>query len=151
MVYVSARENSGTSRFCDAPAALTSRFAETFQNRENTEETRTAQDFARQLASDTFGFFHTAQRRSQERLAGGEYLRILAFYLAQMRTKVSADDQNYYDTWRSSTGKIMADEKYLLLAESEEARGLYLAIRAEESNLYNWYMNLAKGGHSGSR
>jgi len=151
VVYISAQAGAGLGRFSDAPGALASRFRDTFQDPEIAGESRVAQSFAQQLGQDIGRFYRAAQRRSLDRLAGGEYLRILAHYLAQLRSKVSADDQNFYQAWRNSTGKIIDDEAYLLLCEDSGARSLYLAIRAEEGQLYQWYMNLAKGGCSGPR
>ena len=50
-----------------------------------------------------------------------------------------------------SVGAVLGDERYLLLSDQADARRLYLELQAEQSDLYNWHMNLAKGGVVGAR
>ncbi|MFB6609002.1 hypothetical protein ACFCVO_01665 [Agromyces sp. NPDC056379] len=108
---------------------------------------RFARDFARGLAI----FFRTSKVLARERLSGGAYLPIMRSYLDHARSKVDEEDQNHHEEFSRGVGALMADERYLLLSDDAEARQLYAALESERSDLYNWYMNLAKGGMAGSR
>ncbi len=92
-----------------------------------------------------------AQAKSRERLRNRSYRAVLEEYLRVMKSKTSINDQDYYNEWQRTIGAIMADERYLLLAESDPDRRLYNKILAEASNLYNWHQDLARGGIARSR
>jgi hypothetical protein len=63
----------------------------------------------------------------------------------------SIEEQYAYETTTAGFGGILDDERYLLVADDERARQVYLELVAERSSLYNWYMDLAKGGHARPR
>lgn len=107
--------------------------------------------FADHLAWEMETFFFRSRRRAQERLAGGAYLSVLEAYLTHLRGITAPEDQDYYQSLAGGIGGIMDDEQYLMLSSDARARDLYRHIRAERQDLYNWYMNLAKGGVSGAR
>ena len=90
-------------------------------------------------------------RLAEVRLAGGAYLPIMQSYLDEARAKVDAADQNYHLEFSNGVGAIAGDERYLLLSDDADVRRLYGELEAERSDLYNWYMNLARGGVAGSR
>lgn len=92
---------------------------------------------------DTFQHY---QGCAVDRIADGAYLPTLRHYLTDLRSKVSVEDQSYYRDYESGIGRILDQERYLLLAEDDEARSLYASICDEAASLYQWYMNLAKGG-----
>lgn len=95
--------------------------------------------------------FQHYQTCAEDRVAGGAYLPALKYYLAVLRSKVAVEDQDYYRSYDNGVGRILDQERYLLLAKDDEARSLYAAIRDEAASLYQWYMNLAKGGIEGPR
>ena len=97
------------------------------------------------------GFYRRSRRLAEVRLAGGAYLPIMQSYLDEARAKVDAADQNYHLEFSNGIGAIVGDERYLLLSDDAEVRRLYGVLEAERSDLYNWYMNLARGGVAGSR
>lgn len=134
-----------------APAALERRFALAFNGQEAGSPPAAARDFARDFSRWLGGFYARSRRLAEVRLAGGRYLAIMQAYLDDARAKVDAADQDYYQEFSKSVGAVIADERYLLLSEHGEARRLYGELEAERSDLYNWYMNLAKGGVVGSR
>ncbi|WP_157372953.1 hypothetical protein [Agromyces sp. Root81] len=110
-----------------------------------------AQEFAREFTRWLAVFAGRSRRMAEARLAGGRYLPIMQSYLDDARAVVDAADQDYYEVFSRTVGAVLGDERYLLLSERAEARKLYVELQAEQSDLYNWYMNLAKGGVVGSR
>jgi len=91
-------------------------------------------------------FVARSRRKAAARLAGGAYAPVLEAHLAALRAVRRVEDQNYYETLKCGIGGIMQDEQYLLLSDDARARELYLQIQDEQTSLYNWYMDLAKGG-----
>lgn len=113
---------------------------------------RASQSFIDEVARGARRLFRTEQQRAEKRLAGGTYLPILEGYLEEMRSYVDVSDQDgAYDDVRAGIGAILDDEQYLTLSTDPEARALYAELLEEQSNLYNWYMDLAKGGHERAR
>lgn len=95
--------------------------------------------------------FRRAQQQAVWRTADGAYIPILAGYLAELRGMTTIDQQYSYEAIAPSLGVILDDERYLIVAADERIRQLYLDLLAERSALYNWYMDLAKGGVARSR
>ncbi|MBM7830606.1 hypothetical protein JOE59_001311 [Agromyces cerinus] len=137
-------------RFRVSPKGLAERFALAFSAGAESDDPRTEQ-FARDFARGLGIFFRRSKVLAEERLAGGVYLPILRSYLDHARSKVGEEDQNHHEVFSRGVGAIMDDERYLLLSDDDDARQLYAALESERSDLYNWYMNLAKGGVVGSR
>lgn len=106
---------------------------------------------ANALPRDLAICFRRARQQSVWRIADGAYIPILAAYLAELRGMTSINQQNAYQAIAPSLGVILDDERYLLVAADEQARRLYLELLAERSSLYNWYMDLARGGVARSR
>ncbi|MFB9309917.1 hypothetical protein BJY17_000629 [Agromyces hippuratus] len=137
-------------RFQVSSRALAERFALAFSTGAEPDDPRTEQfprDFARGLAM----FFRRSKALAQERLAGGAYLPIMQSYLDHARAKIDEDDQDHHEVFSRGVGAIMADERYLLLSDDDGARQLYAALESERWDLYNWYMDRAKGGVVRSR
>lgn len=137
------------------PAALERGFALAFTGQNagssHTAKAAVAQEFAREFTRGLTIFAGRSRRLAEARLAGGRYLPIMQSYLDDARAKVDAVDQDYYEVFSRSVGAVLGDERYLLLSDQADARKLYLELQAEQSDLYNWHMNLAKGGVVGSR
>lgn len=113
---------------------------------------RASQSFIDDVARGALRLFRTEQQRAEKRLAGGQYLAILEGYLEEMRSYVDVSDQHdaYHDV-RMGIGAILDDEHYLTLSPDPRARSLYSELLAEQSSLYQWHMDLAKGGHERAR
>jgi hypothetical protein len=111
-----------------------------------------AESFVGTVAQGAPRLFRTGQQRAEKRLAGGIYVEVLRRYLEEMQGFVDASDQYhaYYEV-RAGIGSILDDERYLTLSPRGEVRALYAALMAEQSNLYQWYMDLAKGGNQWPR
>lgn len=92
--------------------------------------------------------FTRLQNLARERLAGGVYREVLEAMLHRLQSIEDIEEQEYYDRHRRGMGAILRSEQYLLLAEDPEARALYSAITQQEAELYQWYMQLAKGGNA---
>ncbi|MBD8464841.1 hypothetical protein IFU30_01055 [Plantibacter sp. CFBP 8798] len=101
---------------------------------------------ARALPRDLAISFRRAQEKAAWRLAQGAYLPVLVGYLDELRAMTSIEEQYAYETTTAGVGGILDDERYLLVADDARARQVYLDLLAERSSLYNWYMDLAKGG-----
>lgn len=111
-----------------------------------------AQGFIDAVTLGARHLFRYEQQRAEVRVAGGKYLEILEDYLAEMRAYVDVEDQNFaYDRVRSGIGAVLDDERYLTLSSDPRIRALYADLLAEQSSLYNWYMDVAKGGHVRAR
>jgi hypothetical protein len=113
---------------------------------------RATQSFVDDVERGARRLFRTEQQRAEKRLARGTYVPVLEGYLEEMRSYVDVSDQyGAYDEVRAGIGAILDDEQYLTLSPDPRARSLYSALLAEQSNLYQWYMDLAKGGHEWAR
>lgn len=106
---------------------------------------------ARALPRDLAICFRRAQEKAAWRIAQGAYLPVLVGYLDELRAMTSIEEQYAFETTTAGVGGILDDERYLLVADDERARQVYLELVAERSSLYNWYMDLAKGGHARPR
>lgn len=95
--------------------------------------------------------YERSRRQAQWRAAEGRYLPVLTSYLATLRAPVRPEEQNFYSTHEHTLIAMLRSERYLLLSADGAIRRAYLDIIAEISSLYNWYMDLAKGGHSRAR
>ena len=91
------------------------------------------------------------RRKAAERLAGGLYAAVLEAHLARLRAVTAIEDQNFYESLKWGIGGIMRDEQYLLLSDDARVRDLYLQIQHEQTALYNWHMDLARGGIARAR
>lgn len=111
------------------------------------EREKVVERFARDLAFKAHLFFTRSQNLARERLAGGAYLPVLEAHLHRLQSVVDAADQSFYETLDQGVGAIMDGEEYLLVSDDPRARQLYLALVQERRHLYNWYMDLAKGGN----
>lgn len=132
--------------------SASSGFEKTLANGPTDPTSRVSQSFIDNVAQGARRLFRTEQQRAEKRLAGGKYLPILEGYLEEMRSYVDVSDQHdaYHDV-RTGIGAILDDESYLTLSPDPRARSLYSALLAEQSSLYQWYMDLAKGGHERAR
>ncbi|KQO62209.1 hypothetical protein [Curtobacterium sp. Leaf261] len=147
VVVISARPGIAFRRFSTAPDAMAARFAAVFGAGPLDPTSQEVADLARTIAADTRQFFRRSQRRAEVRIAGGQYLAIMEGYIAEMRAMTDMRDQDFaYESVRAGIGAIMDDEDYLLLAEDERARALYGEFLDQQSELYNWHMDIAKGG-----
>lgn len=150
-VLINGQDSAALHEFTSFSEALGNRFREVFLDSDGTPNPITVRDLSRQIATAVRHFFRISQLRARERLAGGAYLPILEGYLEVMKSKVDEVDQKYHDFWERGIGKIIFDESYLRFSENEAVRSTYSAILAEASDLYNWGMDLAKGGLVRSR
>ncbi|MCL9665141.1 hypothetical protein L2091_07850 [Curtobacterium albidum] len=111
-----------------------------------------AESFIGAVAQGAPRLFRSEQLRAEKRLADGSYTDVLRSYLEEMQGFVDASDQHdAYHGVRAGIGSILDDERYLTLSPRGEVRALYAALLTEQSNLYQWYMDLAKGGNQWSR
>jgi len=146
VVILGAQPNDGLRRFTESPDHLCSRFELAFGSADSGEREAIADRFADELALEMRNFVARSRRKAAARLAGGAYAPVLEAHLAALRAVRRVEDQNYYETLKWGIGGIMQDEQYLLLSDDARARELYLQIQDEQTSLYNWYMDLAKGG-----
>lgn len=151
VVTLSETANDSLRRFAEAPELLSRAFALAFGSADSGDRSAASERFADDLAREMRRFVARCRRKAAARLAGGSYLAVLETHLADLRAVRAIDDQNYYETLKWGIGGIMQDEQYLLLAEDSDARDLYLRIQNEQRSLYNWHMDLAKGGHARAR
>lgn len=100
--------------------------------------------FVSRLAHETGVFFRRMRAKAEQRLAGGAYLATLTGYLDQLRALRS--DQSAYRRLEHTLLSIIADERYLRLAEDGRARDLIATIDDEVSALYGRWMDLERGG-----
>ncbi|XBH20218.1 hypothetical protein V5R04_08090 [Jonesiaceae bacterium BS-20] len=126
-------------------------FKQAFSGKPTKIEDAKVQRYCQTIADNLKTFYVTAQEKARLRLLGGHYRRVMDEYLKIMKSKTTVSDQNYYQAWSKGIGAIIANERYLLLAQSDPDRSKYLKLTAEASNLYNWYMDLARAGVSRSR
>ena len=146
LVILSAQPNESLRRFTETPDALCRSFDLAFRSADSVERAAASDRLADDLANQMRNFVTRSRRKSAARLAGGSYLAVLEAHLATLRAVKAIEDQRYYDGLEWGIGGIMQDEKYLLLSDDAQVRDLYLQIQREQHALYNWYMNLAKGG-----
>jgi hypothetical protein len=132
--------------------SASSGFAKTLATGATDPTSRASQSFIDGVARGALRVFRNEQQRAEKRLAGGKYLPILEGYLEEMRSYVDVSDQYgaYHDV-RTGIGAILDNEEYLALSTDPGARALYAELLEEQNNLYNWYMDLAKGGHEWAR
>ncbi|MBA8991734.1 hypothetical protein FHW23_003012 [Curtobacterium pusillum] len=151
-ITITTRPSATARKLTHGTDAATEGFASTLAKGPADPTSRASQSFIDGVARGAGQLFRTEQRRAQKRLAGGKYLNVLHGYLEEMRAYVDVEDQQYaYDAVRTGIGAILDDEQYLTLSTDSEARGLYADLLEEQSNLYNWYMDGAKGGHEWPR
>lgn len=98
------------------------------------------------LVADLRGLLRRSRRRALDRDADGTYRAVLEQYVKQLRSYRSVEDQMAYQRLEQTIGKTLHDERYLLLATEPRLRRLYLQVSNEMSSLYNWWMDLARGG-----
>lgn len=111
-----------------------------------------ARPFAEQLASALARFLRRSRETARVRLAGGAYVPVMRAALERLRGIVSVDDQMWHDTFEGQAfAEIVSQERYLALSEDAPARELHLEVARQLSSLYNWYMDLAKGGSAHPR
>lgn len=91
------------------------------------------------------------RRLAERRLAGGRYLPVLEHYLEQLDAVRDESQQNFYQREERGLIALLRAERYLMLADDPRVRQLYAAISGHISQLYNWHMDLAKGGFVRSR
>ncbi|REJ06988.1 hypothetical protein DY023_04605 [Microbacterium bovistercoris] len=149
-VVLSARPNVALSRFADAPDQLCRQFDLVFGPVDPADRAPAA-PFADGLARQMRMFLRRGRRRADARMAGGAYVAVLETYLAELRAVTGIDDQDHYLTLESGIGGIMQDERYLLLSPDARVRDLYLQLEREQRDLYDWYMDRAKGGVTRAR
>lgn len=101
---------------------------------------------ARSLHRDLRAAFRRAGEQAAWRVADGGYAVVLSHYLEELRSFTGVEQQNAYEYEASGLIGIIDDERYLLLSTHETTRQLYIELLAERSALYNWYMDLARGG-----
>lgn len=149
---ITAQPSAAARKLTHGTDAATVGFAVTLAKGPTDPTSRASQSFIDDVARGAGHLFRTEQRRAQKRLAGGNYLDILHGYLEEMRAYDDVEDQQYaYDAVRAGIGAILDDERYLTLSTDPEARGLYADLLEEQSTLYSWYMDGAKGGHQWPR
>ena len=146
LVILSAQPDESLRRFTETPDALCRSFDLAFGSGDPVERAAAAARLADDLAREMRNFVARARRKAAARLAGGSYVAVLEAHLATLRAVKAVEDQGYYEGLRWGIGGIMQDEKYLLLSDDAQVRDLYLQIQREQNALYNWYMDLAKGG-----
>ncbi|MDP5227796.1 MULTISPECIES: hypothetical protein [Arthrobacter] len=79
------------------------------------------------------------------------YLPVLRGYLDRLWGFSAPGDQLVHRTLEPTLGRILAEERYLLLSENAEARALHMALGQAISSLYNWAMDLDRGGNVRAR
>ena len=151
VVILSDQPNDSLRRFTEAPDPLCRSFDLAFGLTDTGEREAAAGRFADDLARGMQKFVWRSRRKAATRLAGGAYVAVLETHLADLRGVRAIEDQNYYETLKWGVGGIMQDEQYLLFSEDSYVRDLYLRIQDEQTALYNWHMDLAKGGHRHER
>ncbi|MDI6023024.1 hypothetical protein QBL02_05645 [Leucobacter sp. UT-8R-CII-1-4] len=149
-VSIGRSPSSELRRFTNLPERLCEEFALAFGASSQGDGSEAIR-FADRLTSEMKEFLGRSKQKSQARLAGGAYLMVLEGYLADMRSRTQAEDQDYYLTVKTGVAEIMRDEQYLTLSADRRARELYREIQLEEGALYQWWMNLSKGDISGPR
>lgn len=151
LIALSSEPNLDFKRHIPWAADLSYDFNQAFSGRPTAMKHDTVERYCRSIAHNLKLFYTTAQEKARLRLIGGHYRKVMDEYLKVMKSKTAADDQNYYEVWSKGIGAIIADERYLLLAQSDPDRAKYQKLTAEAANLYNWHMDLARGGVSRSR
>ncbi|WP_420110550.1 hypothetical protein [Pseudactinotalea sp.] len=109
---------------------------------EPAEVAKTAND----LAVDLRILLRRSRERALARDARGAYRAVLQQYVKELSSYRSVQDQGVYRLLEPTIGVILRDEQYLLLAADPHLRDLYLQVRTEMSALYQWCMDLDRGG-----
>lgn len=143
-LVISAESTRDLAAFSTYGNALLADFARAFGAEPGT--AGEPEPLARALPRDLAICFRRARDKAAWRIARGAYLPVLIGYLGELRSMTSIEEQYAYETTTAGVGGILEDERYLLVAADERARQVYLDLVAERSSLYNWYMDLAKGG-----
>lgn len=94
------------------------------------------------LARELRVVFRRAQAKAEARLAGGGYLTVLQGYVEALRAM--RGDPTAHPRVEHTLVAIVADERYLRLAEDDRARELVAEIDDELGHLYNRYMDVAR-------
>lgn len=151
-VQVTSPASPALHRFTDRANGLAGRFARVFAAREADDRgdagRRDAERLADDLAWEIRRFLRLSRERAAMRLAHGAYVGILQRYAEDLRGITAEEDQSAYDGLQDTIGRIVEDEAYLRLAEDEAARTAYAEIVDQLADLYQWRMQLAKGGIS---
>lgn len=151
-ITITAQPSAVARKLTPGTDSASSGFEKTLATGPTDPTSRASQSFIDDVARGALRVFRTEQQRAEKRLAGGKYLPILEGYLAEMRSYVDVSDQyDAYHDVRAGIGAILDGEQYLTLSPDHRARSLYSALLAEQRNLYQWYMDLAKGGHESAR
>lgn len=151
-ITITAQPSAVARKLTPGTDSASSGFEKTLATGPTDPTSRASQSFIDDVARGALHVFRTEQQRAEKRLAGGKYLPILEGYLAETRSYVEVDDQDgAYGDVRAGIGAILDDEEYLTLSTDPGARALYAGLLEEQSNLYDWYMDLAKGGYRRAR
>lgn len=135
-----------------ARAPHSARFTYRYENAYEAMPVVAAEDsFAESIAGDIRRSFLIAQQLAQSRWADGAYRSVLETYLLRLRSYEAPEDQSADDHLRRSLYPILDREDYLALHPDAEVRELVRQISAERSELYNWSMDLARGGVARAR
>ncbi|UUW89767.1 hypothetical protein [Pimelobacter simplex] len=95
-----------------------------------------------ELARELRVVFRRAQAKAEARLAGGTYLTVLQGYAEALRAM--RGDPTAYRRVEHTVVAIVADERYLRVAEDDRVRELVGRIDDEVGHLYNRYMDVAR-------
>lgn len=98
------------------------------------------------LAIDLRMLLRRSQQLAIARDARGAYRAVLQRYVDELSSYRSVQDQGVYRLLEPTIGVILRVEQYLLLAADPQLRDLYLQVRTEMSALYQWCMDLDRGG-----
>lgn len=150
-VVLAERPNLGLRRVARDPDALCRTFVDALAPSPDAERTRAVDVLAYDLALAMAQILDHCRRMAAARLAGGAYLPVLEAHRDELRSVRSVEQQSYYETLEHGIGRIVEDEQYLLLSEDARVRAVYAEIQSEIASLYQWHMNLAKGGVPGPR
>lgn len=145
-VTLSAQPNEGIRRFTEMPDQLSHSLVAAFAPGDSEQRAIATDRFATDLARKMRTFAARSRRQAAARLAGGLYVSVLEAYLTELQSVRALEDQSYYERLEFGIGGIMSSEQYLLLSDDARVRDLYTRIQDEQGSLYQWYMDLAKGG-----
>lgn len=107
--------------------------------------------FADLLAPIMRDFVTTTRERSAQRFADSGQVVALEACLAELRAVTSIDDQDFHVRSGARIRSIVGEQQLLVLSADPRIRELGRQIRLEQEALYQWYMQLASGGHAFAR